>query len=90
MIHNQTFRSNSIEKYDLISILNNWIAFISAHLTVCFPLYRRSRKTIIVITVAFFVITIKPVYLEYVDNWFLKLVLYYFNKYIFKNQLSTR
>jgi hypothetical protein len=33
--------------------------------------------------------TLKPVYLEHVDNWFLKLVLYYFNKYIFKNHLST-
>jgi hypothetical protein len=33
--------------------------------------------------------TVKPVYLEHVDNWFLKLVLYYFNKYIFKNYLST-
>jgi hypothetical protein len=27
--------------------------------------------------------TVKPLYLEHVDNWFLKLVLYYFNKYIF-------
>jgi hypothetical protein len=25
---------------------------------------------------------IKPIYLEDVDNWFLKLVLYYFNEYI--------
>jgi hypothetical protein len=33
--------------------------------------------------------TVKPVYLERVDDWFLKLVLYYFNKYIFKNHLST-
>jgi hypothetical protein len=33
--------------------------------------------------------TVKPLYLEHVDNWFLKLVLYYFNKYIFKNHLST-
>ncbi len=33
--------------------------------------------------------TVKPVYLKHVDNWFLKLVLYYFNKYIFKNHLST-
>jgi hypothetical protein len=33
--------------------------------------------------------TVKPVYLEHVDNWFLKLVLYYLNKYIFKNHLST-
>jgi hypothetical protein len=35
------------------------------------------------------IITTKPLYLERVDNWFLKLVLYYFNKYIFKNLLST-
>jgi hypothetical protein len=33
--------------------------------------------------------TVKPVYLEHVDNWFLKLVLYYLNKYILKNHLST-
>ncbi len=33
--------------------------------------------------------TVKPVYLEHVDNWFLKLVLYNFNKYIIKNNLST-
>ncbi len=33
--------------------------------------------------------TLKPVYLEHVDNWFLKLILYYFNEYIFKNPLST-
>jgi hypothetical protein len=33
--------------------------------------------------------TVKPLYLEHVDNWFLKLVLYYFNEYIFKNHLST-
>ncbi len=26
--------------------------------------------------------TVKPVYVENVDNWFLKLVLYYLNKYI--------
>jgi hypothetical protein len=31
----------------------------------------------------------KPLYLEHVDNRFLKLILYYFNKYIFKNHLST-
>jgi hypothetical protein len=36
------------------------------------------------------IFTVKPVYLEHVDNWFLKLFLYYFNEYIFKNQLSTR
>jgi hypothetical protein len=34
--------------------------------------------------------TVKPVYLKHVDNWFLKLDLYYFNKYVFKNHLSTR
>jgi hypothetical protein len=34
-------------------------------------------------------ITVKPVYVEHVDNWFLKLVLYYLNEYIFKNHLST-
>jgi hypothetical protein len=34
-------------------------------------------------------ITVKPLYLERVDNWFLKPILYYFNRYIFKNQLST-
>ncbi len=34
--------------------------------------------------------TVKPVYLKLVDNWFLKLDLYYFNRYIFKNRLSTR
>jgi hypothetical protein len=33
--------------------------------------------------------TEKPLYVEYVDNWFLKLVLFYFNKYVFKNHLST-
>jgi hypothetical protein len=33
--------------------------------------------------------TVKPVYLEHVDNWFLKLVLCNLNKYIFKNHLST-
>jgi hypothetical protein len=33
--------------------------------------------------------TAKPLYVEHVDNWFLKLVIYYLNKYIFKNQLST-
>ncbi len=33
--------------------------------------------------------TVKPLHLEHVDNWFLKLVLYYLNKYIFKNHLST-
>ncbi len=33
--------------------------------------------------------TVKPLYLQHVDNWFLKFVLYYFNKYIFKNHLST-
>jgi hypothetical protein len=33
--------------------------------------------------------TVKPLYAEHVDNWFLKLILYYFNRYIFKNQLST-
>jgi hypothetical protein len=33
--------------------------------------------------------SVKPVYLEHVDNWFLKLVLCYLNKYIFKNHLST-
>jgi hypothetical protein len=32
---------------------------------------------------------LKPVYVELVDNWFLKLVLYYFNGYILKNPLST-
>jgi hypothetical protein len=29
------------------------------------------------------------VYLKHVDNWFLKLDLYYFNMYIFKTRLST-
>jgi hypothetical protein len=33
--------------------------------------------------------TVKPLYVEHIDNWFLKLVLYYLNKYIFKNHLST-
>jgi hypothetical protein len=33
--------------------------------------------------------TLKPVYVKHVDKWFLKLVLYYFNKNIFKNHLST-
>jgi hypothetical protein len=33
--------------------------------------------------------TLKPVYLEHVDNWFLNLVLYYLNKYIFKDQLPS-
>jgi hypothetical protein len=33
--------------------------------------------------------TVKPLYLEHVDNWFLKLVLYYLNEYIFKNHLSA-
>jgi hypothetical protein len=28
-------------------------------------------------------------YLKYADNRFLKLVLYYLNEYIFKNELST-
>ncbi len=28
--------------------------------------------------------TVKPVYVEHVDNWLLKLDLYYFNRYIFK------
>jgi hypothetical protein len=28
--------------------------------------------------------TVKPVYLEHVDNWFLKLDLYYFNGHVFK------
>ncbi len=37
----------------------------------------------------FIAITVKAIYLEHVDNWFLKLILYYFNRYIFKNQLST-
>jgi hypothetical protein len=32
---------------------------------------------------------VKPLYLEHVDNWFLKLVLYNFNEYVFKNLLST-
>jgi hypothetical protein len=31
----------------------------------------------------------KVKHLEHVDNWFLKIILYYFNRYIFKNQLST-
>jgi hypothetical protein len=35
------------------------------------------------------VITVKAVYVEDVDNWFLKLVLYNLNKYILKNPLST-
>ncbi len=34
-------------------------------------------------------VIVKPIYLEAVDNWFLKLVLYYFKKYILKNPLST-
>jgi hypothetical protein len=34
--------------------------------------------------------TVKPIYLKHVDNWFLKLDLYYFNRYVFKNHLSTR
>jgi hypothetical protein len=33
--------------------------------------------------------TVKPVYVEHVDDWFLKLVLYYLNRYIFKTHLST-
>ncbi len=33
--------------------------------------------------------TVKPVYVEHVDNWFLKLDLYYFNEYVFKKHLST-
>ncbi len=37
--------------------------------------------------------TVKPVYVEHVvedvDNWFLKLVLYNLNEYIYKNHLST-
>jgi hypothetical protein len=33
--------------------------------------------------------TIKPIYLEHEDNWFLKLVLCNFNEHIFKNHLST-
>jgi hypothetical protein len=33
--------------------------------------------------------TVKPVYVEHVDNWFLKLDLYYLNEYVFKKQLST-
>jgi hypothetical protein len=32
--------------------------------------------------------TVKPLYLEHVDNRLLKLILYYFNKNIFKNALS--
>jgi hypothetical protein len=36
-----------------------------------------------------FIYTVKSVYLKHVDKWFLKLDLYYFNRYIFKNQLST-
>jgi hypothetical protein len=31
----------------------------------------------------------KSLYAEHVDNWFLKLILCYFNIYIFKTQLST-
>ncbi len=33
--------------------------------------------------------TVKPLYIQHVDNWFLKLVLYNLNEYIFKNYLST-
>jgi hypothetical protein len=33
--------------------------------------------------------TVKPVYLKHVDKLFLKLDLYYFNEYVFKNHLST-
>ncbi len=33
--------------------------------------------------------TVKLVYLKHVDNWFLKLDLYYFDRYVFKNHLST-
>ncbi len=33
--------------------------------------------------------TVKAVYVEHVDNWFLKLDLYYLNEYVFKKQLST-
>jgi hypothetical protein len=33
--------------------------------------------------------TVKPVYLEHVDNWLLKLDLCYFNRYVFNNHLST-
>ncbi len=37
----------------------------------------------------YLILTVRPVYLEHVDNWLLKLILYYSNRYIFKNQLST-
>ncbi len=32
--------------------------------------------------------TLKPVYVEHIDNWFLKLDLYYSNEYVLKNHLS--
>ncbi len=46
-------------------------------------------ESVVACAQGFYSITVKPLYLEHVDNWFLKLVLYYFNKYIFKNHLST-
>ncbi len=54
------------------------------------PIRLPQNVTVSLVVVQVFVyITVKLVYLEHVDNWFLKLVLYYFNKYIFKNHLST-
>ncbi len=32
----------------------------------------------------------KPLYVEHWDNWFLKLVQYYLNEYIFKNHLKLK
>jgi hypothetical protein len=82
-------RSTSIELVITVALKCQKLPIGGTPNTICYSNYSGVELKIWFVRVKISCDTVKPLYVKHVNNWFLKLVLYYLNKYIFKNHLST-